>query len=90
MELFKLILEVERRVVERSFIDAKHERREKINHPLLKTLYQTYTRWAYEQMLFQYREAHKLQVRYLPKSGEKQDRVCLLRLDQLDGDTALF
>jgi hypothetical protein len=39
MELFKLILEVERRVVERSFVDAKHEKREKINNPLLKNLY---------------------------------------------------
>ena len=94
-ELFKLILSIEKRVIEKSFIDHKHETKQVINHPMLNDLYHNYTRWAFEQMLFQYQESHKLQVKpeASPSSSNSSSgsKGNILRLQEMtQGDSAIF
>lgn len=62
LDVFKVVLEVERRVVERSFVDRKHERQERFNNPLLRELHSCYTSWAFEKMLYKFRESHAMKV----------------------------
>eukprot|EP00347_Sterkiella_histriomuscorum_P007670 403348024 len=85
--LFNAGLHVEKRVVEKSFIDHKHEKREVMNNPLLSSLYQHYSRWSFEKMLYQFQESHKLKVKIT--KGVKNPPM-IYTLEDIEGESAIF
>lgn len=52
VELYKLITAVESKTIERTLVDGKREVRLIIHNPMIKEMYQIYSRWAFEQMLY--------------------------------------
>ena len=62
-DLFKLLTDMENRVIEKTFLENKQERRLIVNHPLMHELYVNYSRWAFEKMLYEYMMSHPLVVK---------------------------
>mgnify|MGYP006893382783 CR=1 FL=1 len=52
VDLYRLITSVESKTIERTLLEGKREVRLIIHNPIMKELYQVYSRWAFEQMLY--------------------------------------
>lgn len=54
VDLYRLITSVESKTIERTLVEGKREVKLIVHNPLMRELYHIYSRWAFEQMLFQY------------------------------------
>lgn len=62
VDIFTMFQDIEQRLTDRIESDYRNETQLHVNHPMLGELYQLYTRYAFELMLNEYRESHKLIV----------------------------
>lgn len=69
VDLYRLITGVESKTIERTLLEGKREVKLIIHNPIMKELYQVYSRWGFEQMLFQFMNSHNLMVK---NSQDKQ------------------
>jgi hypothetical protein len=63
VDLYRLITSVESKTIERTLVEGKREVKLIIHNPILKELYHVYSRWAFEQMLYQFMNSHQLFVK---------------------------
>ena len=80
-ELFELILNVEKRVIEKTIVYGKNYAKQVIHHPLLKHIFENYSTFAFEQMFYQFMQSHQMSVidRFAPRGlvqEEKLLKVC--------------
>ena len=67
-----MITQIEYKTIEKSLIECKNESQLVIHNPLLKYLFYKYSRWSFEQMLFQFMNSHSLIVKTVTADSQRK------------------
>eukprot|EP00347_Sterkiella_histriomuscorum_P023960 403332789 len=62
VEIFQMFQDLEQRLHDRIQGEQRNEIMLHVNHPMLDQLYQTYTRYAFELMLYEYMNSHQYKI----------------------------